>query len=81
MRGFGDNNAETAMAWVSLATMARNTGDLTEASDAVKKAVASARDQRLRARPAADRAAPEFAGAVYFGLYRWRDYSAWHPFD
>ena len=46
--GFGAHHEETAMAFVSLATMARNAGEINEAGVAVGHAVDAARGLRLR---------------------------------
>ena len=46
--GYGAAHEETAMAWMSLATIARNAGELTEAGDAMTRALQAAEGQRLR---------------------------------
>jgi tetratricopeptide (TPR) repeat protein len=59
--GFGSKHEETALAYVSLALIARNAGQLNEAETAMRKALAAADGLRLRA---ADRIAMERTMAV-----------------
>ena len=47
--GFGARHEETAMAYMGLATIARNAGELTEAGSAMASALKAAEGQRLRA--------------------------------
>jgi serine/threonine-protein kinase len=46
---FGTQNPETAMTWMSVAIMARNTGHMVEAGQAMQRALRAAEDLRLRA--------------------------------
>ena len=46
--GFGPRHEETAMAFVNLATTARNAGEISEAGVAIKHAVSAAQELRLR---------------------------------
>jgi tetratricopeptide (TPR) repeat protein len=59
--GFGLKHEETALAYMSLAIIARNGGELSEAEAAMRKALAAAKGLRLRA---ADRIAMERTMAV-----------------
>ena len=59
--GFGPKHEETALAYMSLAIIARNGGQLNEAESAMRKALAAADGLRLRA---ADRIAMERTMAV-----------------
>jgi serine/threonine-protein kinase len=60
-RGFGPRHEETAMAFLSLATTARNAGELAEAGTAMTRALNAAQGLRLRA---ADRVLLERTMAV-----------------